>query len=289
MSAINFEDIMPEESHLSGWTSNCYNSNERYGTFRIVKKICSDDPAKPNLVAMAGFSKKSFDGTSKKIIDNLDKINKKFNAIYVIQYDEDKFKALQKEACSKRDENINKGETDFEMIYQPETHLNDELGDVIDKLLHHIGLTNVHLLGKCAGGGVAIHIFTKSNIYDALYLGVPGSPTAIKHITDNIDTIHNKKFIFGWDQRDEFGFNWKKKSNEEITRYIQTCSSIKSEIKSNGNKFIFAQFNDDTHISHIEYIDNERDYFVTNPLTDVRDEKIYHEVPNGLFDLIATN
>lgn len=288
-SEFEFNSIISsEELYLSGWTSNNYSSNERYGTFKLVKQTCLDDPTKPNLVAMAGFSKKSFEGTYQRILDNINKIKNKFNAIYVLQYDEAKFKALQKEACEERDRIKDNGETDFETIYQPETHLNEELGYVIDKLLNYIGLTNVHLLGKCAGGGVAIHVFTKSDIYDALYLGVPGSPTAIKHITDNIDTIHNKQFIFGWDQRDEFKFNWGKKSNEEFIRYIQTCISTKSKIKSNGNKLIFAQFNDDnTNISRIEYIDNQRDYFETNPPTDVKHEKDYHEVPHGLFNLIA--
>ena len=295
---INEEGIATEQNlcgelDLSTWKSYFFTSEgnqieNKYGTFRIIKKILTNDSNKPNLVAMAGFSTNSFCGTTRRIIENINKIENKFNAIYVLQYDEAKFKALQKDACGKRDTIKETGENDFETIYQPETDLNDELGKIIDKLFRSAGLTKVHLLGKCAGGGVAIHVFTKSNIYDALYLGVPASPTAIKHITDNIDTIHNKQFIFGWDQRDEFKFNWGKKSNEEFIRYIQTCISTKSKIKSNGNKLIFAQFNDDnTNISRIEYIDNQRDYFETNPPTDVKHEKDYHEVPHGLFNLIA--
>jgi hypothetical protein len=263
-----------DDLNLSEWKSYYFTSNEetlekRYGTFRIIKKILTNDSNKPDLVAMAGFSKKSFCGTTKRIIENIDQIKNIFNAIYILQFDEEKIKDLQSRSCSIRDEiRKSKDEADFEKnlkeIYKSETDLNEELGIIIDKLLRSIGLTKVHLLGKCAGGGVAIHIFTKSNIYGALYLGVPASPTGIEHLVDNINNIHNKLFIFGWDQRDAYQFDWNKKSNEEITRY----EKHKTFFEIFNNNFIIKQFHKDTTET---------------------DPKNFHEVPNGLFKLIAEN
>ena len=267
----NNEGIPTEENlcdiDLSEWksyffTSNCNKLVDNYGTFRIIKKILTNDINKPNLVAMAGFSTKSFCGTTKRIIENINKIKNKFNAIYILQYDEEKFKELQRNACQMRDKNKST-KTSLEEIYQPETDLNEELGTIIDKLFRCMGLTKVHLLGKCAGGGVAIHVFTKSDIYEALYLGVPASPTSIKHIIDNIDyaNIHNKKFIFAWDQMDAYPFDWGIKSNEEKERY----DKYKDTLIKNHNTVITAQFNTET---------------------DETDAKKYHEIPHGLFDLI---
>jgi len=255
------------EIDLSEWksyffTSNCNTLVDNYGIFRIIKKPLTNDINKPNLVAMAWFSKKSFCGTTQRIIENIDKIKDKFNTIYVFQYDEEKFKELQSIACQTRDRNKS-NKTIMEEIYKPEIDLNEELGEIIDKLFHCAGLTKVHLLGKCAGGDVAIYVFTKLPIYEALYLGVPASPTSIKHIVDNIDeaNIYNKKFIFAWDEMDAYQFDWNKKSNEEKERY----DKYEDILISNGNTFITVQFNMDT---------NETD------------PKKYHEIPHGLFDLI---
>jgi aromatic ring-cleaving dioxygenase len=263
-----------DDLNLSKWKSYKFTSNKdtlekRYGTFRIIKKNLTKDSNKPDLVAMAGFSKKSFCGTTKRIIENIDQIKNIFNAIYILQFDEEKIKDLQSKACSIRDEiRKSKDEADFEEnleeIYQSETDLNEELGIIVDKLLRSIGLTKVHLLGKCAGGGVAIHVLTKSNIYDALYLGVPASPTAIKHLTINYKNIHNKLLIFTWDQRDAYQFDWNKKSNEEITRYENYVPNI----KFNYNIIITKRF----HMN-----------------TNETDPKNFHEVPNGLFKLINKN
>ena len=98
-----------DDLDLSEWKSYKFTSNKdtlekRYGTFKIIKKNLTNDSNKPNLVAMAGFSKKSFCGTTKRIIENIDQIKNTFNAIYILQFDEEKIKDLQSKACSIRDE-----------------------------------------------------------------------------------------------------------------------------------------------------------------------------------------
>jgi len=255
---------------LNGWKiyniiSKDATLENKYGKFEIIKKDLSLDKSKPVLVAMAGFSTKSFCGSATRIIENLDKIEEKFSAIYILKYDDIKFGLLQKDACGERDKlkaAKNKdifSDEEIKEIYKPETDLNDMLGTIVDKILRAINLTKVHILGKCAGGGVAIHTFTKSEIYDALYLGVPASPTDVKHLLDK--NISDKLFIFGWDSRDAYPFNWGKKSNQEIERYRETMKNLES-----NNNVIIREF--ETGTEH---------------------ESKYHEIPNGLFDLIAEN
>lgn len=277
---------------LNNWkgyyfSSSCTNFVDEYGKFIMIKKVLTGGPSKPNLVAMAGFSKKSFCASTKVIVDNLDKIKEKFNCVYVICFTDEIIKK-QTKACSDRDDNIAeeqdlpKGELleklkeeEFyeilvtkleneevrEKIFKPETELNEILGKVVDKLIRCAGITNVHLLGKCAGGGVAIHTFTKSDIYQALYLAVPASPTNVEHLR-TVD-LGDRKIIIAWDKRDAYRFTWGL-SNQEKASYEET-------LKDMSAYYIVAEFN------VAEFNDGESD------------PKKYHEIPNELFDLIANS
>jgi hypothetical protein len=250
------------------FSSNCTKFNDEYGIFKIIKKVLNGGESKPNLVAMAGFSFKSFCGSTKVIVENLDKIQEKFNCVYVICFT-DEVQKKQTDACKSRDANITekpdtlteeelKDKAVREQIFKPETDLNDKLGNVVDKLIRCAGITNVHLLGKCAGGGVAIHTFTKSNIYQALYLAVPASPTNVEHLK-TID-LSGKKIIIAWDKRDAYPFKWGK-SNQELASYEETLMELKANHRL--EEFIVEEFNNGE-----------------------TDPKKYHEIPDQLFDLI---
>lgn len=254
----NFKEECNENGlDLQGWKiyysySLNENDNIKWGNFYVIKKSFDNnspslvDDNLPSLVAMAGFSVKSFCGTTNRIIQNLDKIKSKFKDIWVICFSE-QVKEMQKVACQKRD---------AQNSYDPEYELNEDIGKFVDKILKSAKLTNIHLLGKCAGGGVAIHTFTKSNIYNALYLGVPASPDDVQHLLDK--NLINKKFIFAWDKRDAYKFNWGL-SNQEIGRYRTTMNKL----GGNGNVIHLEEFGDGE-----------------------TDDKKFHEVPNGLFDLL---
>ena len=191
-----------------------------------------------------------------------------FNCVYVICFDEKVFKNYQTEACGYRDKNIaeelglSKEELLIKLedkevrkrIFKPETDLNEKLGVVVDKLIRCAGINNVHLLGKCAGGGVAIHTFTKSDIYQALYLAVPASPTNVEHLR-TID-LGGRKIIIALDKRDAYRFSWGL-SNQEKASYEGTLIKLEANYK-------VEEFNEGE--SH---------------------PKDYHEIPNQLFDLIA--
>lgn len=264
------------------FSSNCTKFIDNFGKFKIIKKILNEDESKPNLVAMAGFSEKSFCASTRVIVENLHKIQDIFNCVYIICFDEKVFKDYQSNACRIRDDRIyreaiirnNKGALTKEIsllreltpeevikekevyneIYQSEIELNELLGIVVDKLIRCAKITNVHLLGKCAGGGVAIHTFTKSNIYKALYLAVPASPTNVEHLITT--KLEGRKIIIAWDKRDAYPFNWGL-SNQEMASYKRTLTELNAD-------YSVYEFN------------------AGNP-----DPKIYHEIPDQLFDKIA--
>jgi hypothetical protein len=267
------------------FSSNCTKFIDQFGKFKIIKKVLTSDELKPNLVAMAGFSEKSFCASTRVIVNNLDKIQDMFNCVYVICFDEQVFKKYQTETCGIRDarkekedeirankgaltkeisllrkltpEEVIKEKEVYNEIYQSETELNEILGTVIDKLIRCARIGNVHLLGKCAGGGLAIHTFTKSNIYKALYLAVPASPTNVEHLRNT--NLEGKKIIIAWDKRDEYPFHWDSKSNQELVSYERTLKALSAD-------YIVAEFNEGE--SH---------------------PKDYHEIPDQLFDLIKEN
>jgi len=254
-----------EDINLSGWkafyfTSDSGKLEDKYGRFRMIKKILTGKDNMPNLVVMAGLSTKSFCKSTEKIINNMKSIDDMYNAIYIIKYDEDKCKKLQVTACSKRDEN-KKTTTNIEEIYEPEVSLNEELGIIVDKMLRCAGIKKIHLLGKCAGGGVAIHTFTKNlDLYEALYLAVPASPLNIHHLLDK--NIMGKKFIFAWDKRDHYEFDWGRLSKDEKKHYDKTLKKFDTE----NNIVITAIFGKGPG-----------------------DPKEFHEIPDELFPLIREN
>lgn len=242
--------------NLEGWKVFYFNSDNKdfinkYGYFYIIKKTLSEDQTLPTMVAMAGFSVKSFCGTTNRIIENFDKIQYKFKDVYVLCFTE-QVRDMQRHACKERDD---LKATNNKEIYKPEIDLNEELGSIVDKLLRSINLINVHVLGKCAGAGVAIHTFTKSDIYDALYLGVLASPKDVQHLLTKEWT--NKKFIFSWDKRDAYKFLWGL-SNQEIERYRNTMKPLEQ-----NNTVIINEFGEGQS-----------------------DPKAFHEVPHDLFDLL---
>jgi len=250
----------------------------KYGIFKLFKYLVGYNPGKPNLVTMSGFSNNSFCEQARIIIRNIEKLMEKFN-IFMLEFPETEFKDLQKNACTSRDNLFNTSVRNTkslnadeyikkvkeltiekrEEVFQPEIDLNEELGTIIDKLLRSAGFTNVHLLGKCAGGGVAIHTFTKSPIYEALYLAVPASPLNIIPLLklNKVNPIKNKKLIFAWDNRDGFTFNWNY-SNQERVNYDMSLASLYPD-----NTVITASF----------------EHGASDP-------KKYHQIPEKLFDLL---
>jgi hypothetical protein len=128
-------------------------------------------------------------------------------------------------ACFRRDSSFkNKPGED---PYKPELLMNSNISLQTHEIIKSLGLSNVHLLGKCNGGWIATLLLARSNIYEGLYLAVPGIPYSIKSLkTINRKRLDEINFVFGWTEQDCYEFHWckigtteKTKSKDEKERY----------------------------------------------------------------------
>jgi len=206
-------------------------------TFDIYEKIL--DPTKvQNLFLMAGWSTKSMCNSSKVIINKLDILKTKYRAIYVINLNS--AKDFQTNVCELRDgknatsDQIIKlgGVKSLEYIAwknSREIELNDNLATLINKFISELKLTNVDVLGKSSGGGVAIDLVTKSDIYKSLFLAVPSSPLNVSKLPSEV--LKRVQFIFGWNEDDKSKFDWHKgtdkNSSTEYIVYNETMEKFK--------------------------------------------------------------
>jgi hypothetical protein len=207
---------------LSGWEKKDMTVADK--KFRIIRRIIDADPAstKPDLVAMASYSLKSFCGSSKIITECIEELKGKFKGVYIINLEA--YKPIQETRCAKRNsiykdkikEEIPKFvRRDHELCYHihlPEIRLSEETAVVVNNLIinpDYLGLTNVHLLGKCSGASVAIEVLSLSPIYKALYLAVPGIPNHLMPLLKvPKDRLDKMKIIIGWNENDRFEFKW---------------------------------------------------------------------------------
>ena len=233
----------------------------------IATPIVTPKNDKPDLVVAAGFSNKSFIGSASMIFKNINKLKNKFNKIIIIDYDN--YKKEQMLACQHRDEEEKKDPNNKIKIYQPENDLNDNMAKKFDNMIQkELKLDNVHLLGKCAGGGIMIHLLCndKTGIYNALYLAVPGNPFGVEKLLElDGDRLKQIRFVFSWTKQDILKFHWGIKSKDEKKRYDNTMKLIEKEKKIKLN-----------YKSILENLPNT-----------IPDEKLYHEINQKLIDNIV--
>ena len=234
MNGNQLEKLPFDQWNLYKLDQNCTKVIDKYGIFRVVEKVISKEAVnRPVLVVMAGFSVNSFCGSCNIIMNNLDILENKYKAIYVICYDEKMFKAIQNGAfvnIDQRDEGV-RSSTDVETraeAYKEEVEMYTELGSIVDKVIRCMGLKNVHLLGKSAGGGVAMNVVYNSDIYTRLYLAVPAHPTFCESIKKIGDRLNGMKVIIGWNANDEENLG-KIKSNQNIKYYKPILEEIQEE------------------------------------------------------------
>jgi hypothetical protein len=252
---IEFLGPIPHEININKTT---YNVN---GNIIHVVKITLNQDDKPVLFALAGISHKSFIGTSTVILNKLDLLSQKFKEVYLVEYES--FKTKQDEACGRRD--MYKKTKDIDNIYKPELDMNNEIADNLNEIILQLGLTNVHLLGKCNGAWIVTLLLIKNAIYKGLYLAVPGIPFNVDILNElTIDRLKEINFVFGWVKQDGYKFNWGRKSFEEKEVYDKTMEAIKN-IKGIEIKYKSIMY------------DNMQ----------IEDEKKYHEIfPEMIDDII---
>jgi hypothetical protein len=208
------------EPNFKGWTLI------KIKEFYIYENLI-EESEKPNLFVMSGFSIDSVCECAPIIIDKLDVLRTKYRAVYIINLTP--FKKLQGDACKIRDELVDhtletfaKGSPEYlayvKSVQNRETRnaaeiaLNNQIGGIIHSLITTLKLSNVHLLGKCAGGGVAISMVNISPIYTGLFLAVPSSPPDVRHLSPPV--LRNVKFRFSWNLMDVYVFDWHKQEAE---------------------------------------------------------------------------
>ena len=247
-------EIIPDLIELKeqGWklykiNHSCEESEDKFGIFKVICKELDIESDKPNLVVMAGYSNKSFCGSTKIVIDNYIKysLEKKYRAIYIICYDNEKFEKIQDIAYDTIDplkklyEAIFKDEITPEFTrtikyrsfcYQGQAAMYNELAILIDKIIRcpQLDLKKVHLLGKSAGGGIGLHIVSKSDIYTNLFLAVPAGCVSSLPLEKLGDRLNKFECNVGWnknDKRNSSGVN----SNENLPYYKIEFDKLKEK------------------------------------------------------------
>jgi hypothetical protein len=192
-----------------------------------------------NLVVMAGFSGTSCCNTLKRINAGKEKLSEYFGNIYVINLAP--FKDTQTAVCKYKNDNYDRTEE----IFNGENNLNKEIGIIIDDLIvNKLKLEKVHLMGKCAGGAIAINTVIQGN-YPALFLAVPGNPQGVAELL-KIKT-KDMIFIFGWNNEDKFRFKWGKESHEEKEEYDRMMQDIDCLEYNEYKSFMYAGDFHDVH------------------------------------------
>jgi hypothetical protein len=232
---------------LSDWDFIAITGNFRgiLTPFTIYRHKFNDDRTRPNLVVMSGFSDNSVRESGYVIKDKLPVLSKKYKSVFIINLSP--FKKPQNEACNIRDVFIltPSEKAEFSTLKDPEekkaflskpdlkercrqksktdlTHREQKNSEEIQvykdasvtirELLSKLELENVHLLGECAGGGLAIYTVNKHPRYTALFLAVPSSPLNIGVLSDEV--LKRVKFRFSWNINDEVQYDWHKEEME---------------------------------------------------------------------------
>jgi len=240
--AEEYGKTVPTVLDLTGWKINQYTVEYKKDTltFNIIK-YSFDEPGddaeyKPVLFAMAGVSSRSFSNSAKVIVDNIEKLRKKFSSVYMINYDPLKdyqntacgtYKKLKEEEKSMLRKDLSSEE--LGIIYKDEIDLNIEIASIMNKIItEDLKLKNVHLLGKCNGGFVCLELVSMSDIYNALYLAVPGSPIHIQPLTKlSTERLENIDFMFGWNDNDDYKFNFTPESRMEKDVYDSEMEKLR--------------------------------------------------------------
>lgn len=250
------------EPDLSAW--NVIKVFGLFGTtnieFTIYEMLFDESPqsVKPNLFVMSGFSVDSVLECAPIILDKLDVLSTKYRGVYIIN--QAPFKDAQEAAVqAKKQLQLPETEKANKFKYREdknaaEIEMNNHISKTIDILIGKIGLSNVHLLGKCAGGGVAISLVERSKPrYTGLFLAVPSCATNIN--TLSADVLDNVMIRVNWNLNDSYAYPWQKDEGEgeysvdEKPIYDKTIERFMKE----GRRINYVSFMFSPDIKTLEY------------------------------------
>ena len=209
---------------------------EKYGVFDIYSKDLNGHDN--NLVLIAGFSEGSGIASRDVLNKELDNIANQYKKVYVIILQP--FKELQKQndkIDSERKVSIPIDHPEYRKEqWNNDIHMKNELASVVDKIIRANNIDNVHLIGKSAGGGLAMNIVSKSNIYKKLYLAVPAHPLFCESLYALGDRLNDLSVRIAWNYNDEFNL-YNIISNKQMSYY----ENILIELKKKYPNFDYKQ------------------------------------------------
>ena len=155
--------------------------NENYGTINIIH-VNHQESNKNQLIVIPGYSFKSFTSMTNILLEG-SIASEKYN-IFIINWG-DKIKELSTLVTKdiEKEEDKYKANEDFRM----------KMANILDKILRSDDMgfiqegTNISLLGKSAGGGVALYIASVNHYVNKLYLCAPATTTNGTLVKDRKD------------------------------------------------------------------------------------------------------
>lgn len=195
-------------------------SVQKFGPIGIVSRQLNQDKAKPSLFVITGVSERSFQNSAKIVVSAQELLSRKYNSIYIVSWSyngDTTVRDAQVKSCQARDEiksdeRMEKFEPEIDFMTRAAMGLNHIITS-------ELKLSNVHLLGKCAGGGIAIQLLPMNPIYTGLLLAVPSSPTNILSLLEMKGKLRRIMFRFAWNVDDEYMFPWGNISRDERSDY----------------------------------------------------------------------
>jgi predicted esterase len=194
-----------------------------YDKIKLIK-ITISNSNKP-LVIIPPYSFDGFIKIMETINNDFEIIKKKYNIIYVIFWTED----IKKESLK-----IIDGITDIKNQYKINENFRINLANSANNIIKKQKIKNFSLLGKSAGGGVAIYITKKNKQVTNLLLICPGI------LKTNIKLNKEIKIVLSWN------------IDDDKIPYENCLSLIKNYIK-NKNIFKFISFEYGGHELHNDF------------------------------------
>jgi len=200
-----------------------------YGVISIVKVKLNNPENKP-LVVVPGYSVDSFESGFKILMQGFDHIKDKYSEMYAFCWGS---------IVKKLTQDYSAHEPDEEKAFILNEELRIKLAHVLDKILRSpdIKLTNISLLAKSAGAGVAIHMAAINSEINFLYIACPGTSGRGKTLKDRKDL--------------PIKLMWNKNDNKIS---FETSEKFIDDFKKQGNNYTFYEYETGGHEFNIEFI-----------------------------------
>jgi predicted esterase len=189
----------------------------QFNDIKLVKIKLSDE--NNPLIIIPGYSFESFSSMFVIINNNFETIKQNYNILYFIVFDIN---------IKNKSKSIIEDIDDIKEQYKINEKFRIELANEINNIIKKNKIIKFTLLGKSAGGGIAVYIAKKNKQVKNLFLICPGM------LKTNIKLNKEIKIVLSWNiDDDKIPYN---KSLEFIKNYIK-----------NKNNFMFLSFENGGH------------------------------------------